>query len=294
MNKAGSMADVLGRAAEASGIEAHGAVLIRNGSNAIYELPRGIIARIGKPGSCAAAERELQVSQWLNESGIPTVEAIASVAQAVVVDDRPVTWWRLIPEHRAATPGELGAMLRALHALPPPAEFELPIYDPFSGLRQRIASAATMTEDDRSWLVEHYDTLQKQYNELPDPQSLCVIHGDAWQGNLIVPPSGIPTVLDLDKVSIGRREWDLIQLAVDFADFSRLGASAYRSFVAAYGGYEVTDWPGFRVLADIQELRWMGFALSLAAEGDRATIEAQHRIACLRGLVAKPWRWRAL
>jgi aminoglycoside phosphotransferase len=185
-------------------------------------------------------------------------------------------------------------MLRALHTLPPPATFKLTIYDPFAGLQERIASAATVGEDDRTWLFEHYATLEKQYDELPDSQSLCVIHGDAWQGNLIVPSSGVATVLDLDKVSVGRREWDLIQVAVDFADFERVGQNEYESFVTAYGGYDVTDWPGFRVLADIQELRWVGFALSLAAGSDRAAAEAQRRIACLTGLMPKPWTWGAL
>jgi aminoglycoside phosphotransferase (APT) family kinase protein len=294
MNPTGSMADILTRAAQRSGIDASDAVPIRNGSNTIYELPGGIVARIGKPGSDAAAQRELQVSQWLNESGIPTVEAVSSVSQPVVIDDRPVTWWRLIPEHRASTPEELGAMLRALHAVPPPAAFKLPIYDPFAGLRERITSAGTVREDDRVWLLEHYAILKKQYEELPDPGSRCVIHGDAWQGNLVVPSSGVPTLLDLDKVSVGRREWDLVQIAVDYTDFERIGDTGYRAFVSAYGGYEVTEWPGFRVLADIQELRWVGFALSLTGANGDAADQARHRIACLRGEVARPWKWEAL
>lgn len=294
MNPAASMANVLAQAAKLSGVDAAAAVSIRNGSNAIYELPGGVIARIGKPGNYAAAERELQISRWLNESGIQTVEAVPSVPQPVVVDDRPVTWWRLIPEHRASTLEELGAMLRGLHALPPPASFELPTYDPFAGLQERIASAATVSDDDRSWLLDHYATLLAQYNELPDPESRCVIHGDAWQGNLIVPPSGVPTVLDLDKVSVGRREWDLIQVAVDYTDFSRIPKDEYQAFVAAYGGYDVTEWHGFRVLADLQELRWVGFAVSQSGASESAAREARHRIDCLRGLVARPWRWEAL
>ncbi|MFG3702980.1 aminoglycoside phosphotransferase family protein, partial [Micromonospora sp. NPDC047620] len=65
MNQARQSADVLARAAALSGVDATDAVLIRNGSNAIYELPGGIVARIGKPGSNTTAERELRVSQWL-------------------------------------------------------------------------------------------------------------------------------------------------------------------------------------------------------------------------------------
>lgn len=286
--------EVLAKAAEISGVDLRGAELIRDGSHAIYRLADDVVARIGRPGSIDDAQRELRISQWLNDSGIPTVEAETLLTQPIIITDRPVTWWRLIPDHRPSTPGELGAMLRALHALPPPTEFELPTYDPFTGLDERIDSAGMLDHDDRAWLLQHYTRLRAQYDALPNTLSSCVIHGDAWQGNLVVPPSGIPTVLDLDKVSIGRREWDLTQLGVDYTDFSRVPRDDYQSFVTAYGGDDVTQWPGFRTLADIQELRWVAFAVAQSTGNGKAALQAKHRIACLRGQVPRPWRWEAL
>jgi hypothetical protein len=47
-------------------------------------------------------------------------------------------------------------------------------------------------------------------------------------------------------------------------------------------------------MADIQELRWVCFALGVAGRDSGAIEEAVHRIACLRGDVAKPWTWSAL
>lgn len=44
------------------------------------------------------------------------IRALDSVPQPTMVDEHPVTWWELLPEHRAATTGELGAVLRALHS----------------------------------------------------------------------------------------------------------------------------------------------------------------------------------
>lgn len=252
-----------------------------------------MVARIGRPGSLKDAERELRVSQWLNSSGIPTVEAASELPQPIVVDDRPVTWWHLIPDHRPATPAELGAVLRVLHFLAPPADPKLPIYNPFGNLRERFATAGTAA-DDRAWLLTRYDELRQQYDKLPDPLQLSVIHGDAWQGNLVVPPSGVPTVLDLDKVSLGQPEWDLIQLAVDYTDFARIPEFDYLSFVDAYGGYDITSWPNFRLFADIQVLRWVGFAIGQAGASEAAAQQAKHRIACLRGEVTRPWRWEAL
>ncbi|MTJ63656.1 aminoglycoside phosphotransferase family protein [Nocardia seriolae] len=285
---------MLTRAARLSNVDARGAVTVRDGSHAIFELPNGIVARIGKPHSYRTAQRELRISQWLNRNGIATVKAVNSIPQPTLVDERPVTWWTLIPDHRPSTPEELGTMLRRLHALTPPTEFPLPSYAPFDGVREPIESATTIAEDDRSWLLEQYARLHDLYDELDEPSQPRVIHGDAWQGNLVVPPSGEPIVLDLDKVSVGWREWDLIQLAVDYTDFQRITNDQYRTFVDAYGGYDVTRWPGYRVIADIQEFRWAAFALGRSDTRQAAAAEAEHRIACLRGLVPKPWTWRAL
>ncbi|WP_428846872.1 phosphotransferase [Nocardia terpenica] len=125
-----------------------------------------------------------------------------SFPQPTVVDDRPVTWWHLIPDHRPSTPEELGRVLSQLHSLTLPTEFRLPTYEPFAGLQERIQSSTTTGEDSRSWLLDHYRKLQRKHDELTESAAPCVIHGDAWQGNLVVPRSGCcPIVLDLDNVS---------------------------------------------------------------------------------------------
>jgi hypothetical protein len=86
----------------------------------------------------------------------------------------------------------------------------------------------------------------------------------------------------------------LIALAVDRTDFERIDQAEYRAFVDAYGGYDVTTWPGYRTLADILELRWVCFALAKASTNPVAADQARHRIACLRGEIPRPWRWTAL
>ncbi|WP_324197055.1 phosphotransferase family protein [Nocardia cyriacigeorgica] len=184
-------------------------------------------------------------------------------------------------------------MLALLHTLTPPTTFELPEYQPFAGLEERITTATTLTGVDRHWLTQHYATLRQRYEQLPPADRSSVIHGGAWQGNLVVPPSGRPTFLDLDKVSLGRPGWDLIQLAVDHTDFDRLGNEDY-VFVTAYGGHDMATTPEFRIYADIQELRWTSFAISLPHQQQAARAESAHRLACLRGHIPKPWHWNAL
>ncbi|GAB3484797.1 phosphotransferase family protein [Amycolatopsis cihanbeyliensis] len=285
--------DVLLAAAQAARLDVNGAELIRDGSNVMYRLRGDIVARIGKPGTQRTADLEVRVSRWLARSGITTVRALDGVQQPVDIEDRPVTWWRLLPKHRAATTAELGAVLRELHTLPVPDDLDLPVFDPFAGLGRRIEHAPGLDGGERSWLAGHLAWLRERYGRLPSAGPPRVIHGDAWQGNVAVPEFGRPVLLDLEHVSLGGADWDLIQIAVDHTDFARLGAADYRSFVAAYGGHDVTVVPGYRTMADIQELRWVCFVLSKAHTSDRAATETRHRIACLRGEVPRPWSWTA-
>jgi len=286
--------DVLAAAAAQAGVAADGAELIRDGSNALYRLPGDIVARVGPVGSRAVAEKEAAVSRWLNDSGVHAARLIGGVGQPTVVADRPVTWWVLIPPHRPATPGELGAVLRELHALPVPDHLHLPEVDPLAGVADRIDAAASLPTEDRVWLSAHLASVAERLSRLPAGLPRCVVHGDAWQGNIAVPDDGRPVLLDLEDTAVGRPEWDLISLAVDHVDFARITDEDYDAFRRAYGGADVTTWPGFRVLADAQELRWTAFALSKADTSDAARQQSRHRIACLRGEVDRPWSWSAL
>lgn len=284
---------VLIRAAAAAGLDATDAIPLRVGAHATFRLPGEVVARIGEPGSRPIAERELRISAWLNRSGVPTVEA-ADLDQPIVIDHRPITWWRFIPEHRTATPAELATALRRLHALPPSTTLELPAHDPFAEIREHIDRSTAIPSEDRAWLLRHEQDLRQRYVRLPLPERPSVIHGDAWQGNVIVPPYGTPILLDLATVALGRPEWDLIPIAVDHTDFDRLTFADYRAFVDAYGGYDLTRAADFRIFADIQELRWTAFAIGLADRREDARVESAHRIACLRERVPKPWSWKAL
>jgi hypothetical protein len=285
---------VLAAAARIADLDSTGAELIRDGSNVMYRLPGDVVARIGQSGSQDTARREVLVSRWLTDSGIPVVQTLTDTPQPVVVNGRPVTWWRWLPAHRPATPAELGAVLHGFHALPTPSTLDLPPHDPFANLDRRITDAPGLDRDDRTWLSHRLAQLRKSYQQLPPQGPDRVIHGDAWQGNVAVPESGPPILLDLEVVSIGRREWDLIQIAVDYTDFARITSEDYHSFVTAYGGYDVTKTRSFRILADIQELRWVCFALSKADTCAEAAEQARHRIACIRGDLPRPWSWTAI
>lgn len=285
--------DVLATAAELAGLDANNAVVIRDGSNVMYQLTGGIVARIGPEHTHDDAARQVEVARWLTDSGLAVVRALDDVPQPTVVGTRPVTWWEQLPEHRPATTAELGAVLRSLHALSSPTRPTLPRFDPFVGLDERIAAARHLPGDDRDWLARRVELLREQLENLQLDQAQGVVHGDAWQGNVAVPESGTTVLLDLEHVSRGHPDWDLIPIAVDYVDFARLTSSDYHDFVASYGGHDVTTTRAFRVFADIQELRWVVFVLGKGANSSRAARETHHRIACLRDEISRPWTWTA-
>ena len=285
--------DVLRQAASQVGLNTEDALLLRNGSNAIYLLPSaGVVARIGRSRTAEDAARQVQIATWLSANGIEANLPIDGL-DLVVVAERPVTWWTPIPAHRHATPAELGAVLRKLHDLQVPTTIDLPNLDMVEHVAERITSARALPAADHDWLHSRLATLDEDLAITDVLQSRHVVHGDAWQGNLVVPDGGLPILLDFDNVSIGHPAWDLIPLAVDHEDFARIDNEDYNAFVTADGGYDVREEPWFRTLADLQELRWTAFVADQAAHDPAAATEVSHRLACLRGEVPRPWKWAA-
>ena len=282
---------ILEEAAGSVGVDVAGAGLLRNGSHVMWALPGGIVGRVGERGSSEEATKEVAVSRWLERSAVRAVRASSIEVQPTIVDGYPVTWWELLPQHRPASPAELGATLQKLHSIKTQPEFQLPTFSTFDVSRERLDGVQGF-DDEVTWLSERMDVLERQFHELVPSMQSGVIHGDAWQGNVAVIQNGESIILDFEAFCIGPLLWDLIPIAADYTDFSRIADDEYLAFVASYG-LDATKVPAYRTLADIQEARWTAFALSKAKPGSAEEEEARHRIACLRGDVPKPWKWKA-
>ncbi|MFJ9697177.1 phosphotransferase family protein [Kitasatospora sp. NPDC101183] len=290
---AGTTTAPLRAACALAGLPSEGATLIREGENALWRLPGGVVARIGRTGQAAAAARELAVARWLFENRFPAVRPLESVPQPLDVDGRPVTFWHQLPPHAHGTAVDLAPLLRRLHRLPVPA-LELGRLDPFVRLGLRIDGASTLDPPERAWLRERLAVLRGAWSGLPPGMPLGVVHGDAWGGNVAVTAS-TTYLLDFERTSLGPPEWDLAAVAVEQGVFDTTGPEEYAAFCEAYGT-DVTAWAGYPVLRDLRELRLTCYALQLAAaDPDRHRAEAHHRLACLRGEKGpRPWHWTAV
>jgi aminoglycoside phosphotransferase len=282
-------------ACQAAGLDPSGATLIRLGENALYRLTGEVVVRIGRQGQLASAINEVNVARWLESAGVPAVQTIPDVDQPVNVAGRPVTFWHELPPHEHGTPAQVAAALRHLHTFPRPTTFDLPTIAPFVRLDERINNATTLNDDDRAWLHTRLADLHDRYSRLPEGLPLCVVHGDAWIGNVVRTSNGQVVFLDLERTAIGPPEWDLVHTAIKHTSFAWITADEYRKFCEIYG-HDVTEWEGFSLLRDIREFRMTCMAAQLATTTSSVHQQATHRLACLRGATGpRPWPgWHAV
>ncbi|WP_458688769.1 phosphotransferase [Nocardia tengchongensis] len=284
---------ILRAACALAGVRSDGAVVLNRSENVIYKLPGGIVARVARAGQQAAALREVEVARWLESAGMPAVRVTPDIEQPIVVDERAVTFWVELPLHRHGTPTEVAGALRKLHSLAPPMDLDLGTLDPFVRLDKRIEGATTISADDRAWMGEHLAELKERWTQLPTGLPWCVVHGDAWVGNVVATDVGEIILLDLERTSIGPPEWDTVHTAIKFKTLGQISAEEYQSFCDVYG-HDVTTWAGYELLRDLREFRMTTMAAQAAVTIPADRAQTDHRIACLRGkLGPRPWSgWR--
>jgi aminoglycoside phosphotransferase (APT) family kinase protein len=278
--------DVAGRLSlDVSGARLLGPV----GDNAVYLLPREhTVARIAQELASDRVERELRVAAWLAEQEFPAVHAVAGIRQPVRNNGHIVTFWREIPDPVQASTSQMGVLLRHLHALPVPPDGLIGRLDPFVRLAEHIEEATGISEDERAFLAERLTVLMDAHAKLVFTMPMGVVHGDAHRKNVVRDAAGRVLLLDLERFGIGQPEWDLIVPAV----YLRVGwydEDTYRAFADAYG-YDIREWDGYPVLAELRELRMTSWLAARTGREPRLIPEARKRITSLKDPSAER-RW---
>jgi aminoglycoside phosphotransferase (APT) family kinase protein len=184
---------------------------------------------------------------------------------------------------------ELGSLLRRLHSLPAPTDFDPGDLKPLVRVRERITDARRLDEGDRVWLLARERELADQWSRLPTGLPKCVVHGDAWAGNVAVTDDGTAVLLDFERCSYGPPEWDLAHSAIKYTSFG-WAPGEYEKLASNYGYDVAMAYAGFETLRDIRELRMATFAVQCADENAAYAGEARLRVDCLRGRHgARPW-----
>lgn len=283
--------EVLEKACSIAGFDPRDAKPIRVAENEIWQLSNRVIVRIARTGQWEAAAREVRVAQWLADNQVPAVRTL-EVDQPVEADDRPVTFWEELRRHETGSVMDVVTLLKQLHALPVP-DLQLGRLDPFVRVAERIDAATSLSDDDRGWLHQQLVELKTRWQNPPEGLPECVVHGDAWVGNAVRTAAG-PILLDLERVSVGPPEWDLVSTAVKMTTTGAVSKEEYAEFCTAYGT-DVTRWEGYELLARARQLRMTSYAAQHAASRPEWRAEAQYRVDCLRGRTTPPpWEWMGI
>lgn len=280
----------LSAACSATGLEFGGAALLGPvADNAVFGLPGRVVARVSLAETGPRAAREVLIGRWLAGQGLPAVLPLETIEQPLAIRDHVVTFWHEITGGAMASTAELGHLLRKLHHLSPPSDFELWPLEPFVRLEDHLADAAAhLPVDEVAFLSGRLAALQQQYERVVANLPASVIHGDANRKNVMRASDGQVVLLDLERFSLGPREWDLAVPAV----YRRLGwysSDEYAAFVHAYGR-DITEWDGFEVFASLREFRMTAWLVARLGREPRFLPEAQRRIASLHD-PASPRSW---
>ncbi|MBP0455985.1 aminoglycoside phosphotransferase family protein [Streptomyces montanisoli] len=281
---AGTAGASLREACAAAGVDASGAELLRLGSNAVYRLPSApVIVRIARDVDAAEdMQRAVAVARWLASQDFPATRILPRIEQPLTAAGRVVTFWESAQEREEyATVAELADLLKRLHWLDEPETLHLSYFDPVGKLWSSLRAMRGVAPEDAAFLEQRVVRLAKEYERLDFVLPFGMIHGDANVGNVLRHRDGQAILIDLDGFTLAPREWDLILTAIYYDRFGWHTRTEYEGFVHHYG-FDVMNWPGYSVLADVRELMmvlWMG---QQVADSAKSAAEFGRRVETLR------------
>jgi Ser/Thr protein kinase RdoA (MazF antagonist) len=283
--------EVLVRACAVTALDVSGARLLRLGENALFHLPtEAIVVRIARTMDYwPDAVKEVSVSRWLASSQFPAAR-VHPVAQPIEVFSHPVTFWRFINgrDSSLADVARLGTVLRRLHKIPKPTEFDLPDEDILGRVRRRIEEAS-VSPADKEFLLRRVHELTAEVSALRYPLALGPTHGDAHVQNLMFCDDQ-PVLIDFERFAWGHPEWDLSMTATEYLTAGWWTDAEYESFAEAYG-YDVTSWAeGFPVLRAVHEIKMTTWLMQNVNESPDIAREYEVRMQTIRGKAAPHWQ----
>lgn len=288
--------------ARVAGIDPAGAVLLRYTMNAVYKLPAAnLVLRVAPVANRLTVHRVTRIALRLAELDLPTVRLAPGLQEPIETSGWAATAWTYLPQisgqrHRQA---ELARPLLAFHSLND-LGFSLPQWDPISRAQSRLETAAAARDGDLDylqtwasdqvglgfsdlvgWLRDRVRLVRAAAESTEWLLPTAVIHGDAHVGNLLTGARGQSVLCDLDSVSIGPPEWDLVPAAHGVERFGD-PREQYDDLRAAYG-FDLLSSPTWPTLRSIRELQIVTSVIGGLPGRPDVAEELAHR---LRSLIA--------
>jgi aminoglycoside phosphotransferase (APT) family kinase protein len=259
--------------------------LLRLHSNALYVLHgEELLVRIATNSDAfGQVASSVRVTRWLAEHDFPCVVPAEVKGQPFVIRDHVVSLWRYVQAVPAPTPsaGEMGEILRRLHAQPLPAGVGR-FTDPLGSVARAVETAPEcVSRSHCDWLANRIAEMRRAWAEVQFPHPLGLIHGDAHPNNLMRDASGRVVLGDWDHVAAGPREWDLMQIHYMHRRFGRVSAEQLDEFAHTYG-WDIREWPGLDLLVSIRELNGLSPYIRTASAKDFSREELARRVDSLQ------------
>jgi Ser/Thr protein kinase RdoA (MazF antagonist) len=238
-----------------AGIAGSDLKLLRFGNNGVFGVDRRYVIRVARPGTPVAhLEQEVEVATALARHGVPVARlARVPVRQPLATHGAHGTIWEYLPGAGEATYRQLGELLLVFHALTDTLVVRLPDWQPLASARRRLDALTTQyPHEDIALLEQWYERINASLSQLQPSLRVGVIHGQAEIGNVLL-RDGRPVFGDLERITRGPREWDLIDTAITTLRFNQ-PRDRYEDFTQAYG-FDVRAWDGFPILRRVWELR---------------------------------------
>nr|BEK71404.1 hypothetical protein KPHV_86310 [Kitasatospora purpeofusca] len=280
-------------AAATQGFDATDAVLLWEGRNCVYRLPRDrAIGKVhGTATSYADADRQLRAAEALIEAGFPTAAPAGRVAHPIRAGNRLITFTRDLGRVTGATPRHLGQLMARLHRLPPLTGIGLPTMDLAGRAERRITALppTAVTDNEREHLREFLGQAAADYERTDWPQPRTV-YGDATPANTVVTPREA-LLVDLESLTIGNPCVDQATPAWSVGAFN-LNPVYNQAFVAGYG-YDIASVAShrYRALVPFFGLSSALFYLELSASRPDVRPEARRRLHTILERRPMPWGW---
>ncbi|MGH3821607.1 MAG: phosphotransferase enzyme family protein [Pseudonocardiaceae bacterium] len=230
--------------------------LLRFGSNAVFALGQACVLRVTPPSTSRAdVQQEIDLAREFARLDVPTVH-LAELAPRQPLDAHDclgTVWERLEEPDRDRIYQPFGRLLRTFHQCTAQLALSLEPWRPLASANRRLARLpGHYPQADLTMLTDCAERITAELDHVEPVLPAGVIHGQAEVGNVLL-RAGDPVFIDLERVAIGPREWDLIDTAVTVTRFG-LPERHYRDFTDAYG-FDVRAWNGYRIYRRLWELR---------------------------------------
>ncbi|OJF15542.1 hypothetical protein BG844_03990 [Couchioplanes caeruleus subsp. caeruleus] len=197
------------------------------------------------------------------------------------MDGHPVTFWEVVPDSGSKVQaGELGSVLRAVHACPVPTQLDLPALNIFGRVEGRIDAASGIGGAVLTFLRKRLHDLVDAYEQLVFNGEPVALHGDAHVKNLIRTPEGEAVLIDFEGFCLGPREVDLAVTATEY-EIGWHSDRDYENFCSTYG-MDVRSRPGFQILRDVNLLKMTTWLMQNVQESREVADEFERRLEALR------------